>query len=463
MSTNPQQVSRDLKPVLGVFSLWGIAVGLVISGMYFGWSYGWASAGTLGFLVTTVFVALMYTTFIFSFTELSTAIPHAGGPFAYARRAFGPTGGFVAGFATLVEFVFAPPAIALAIGAYLGLQFPGLDPKMAALGAYVLFITLNALGVAIAAMFELAVTVVAVAELLIFAGVVAPGWSLANFTANGWAGSNEFTMGTWAGIFAAIPFAIWFFLAIEGAAMAAEETKNPRRTIPIAYISGILTLLVLAFLVMIMAGGVGDWTKLSNINDPLPQAMKMVVGESSGWLTMLVWVGLFGLVASFHGIILGYSRQMFALARAGYLPAYFAQVHPRFKTPVRALIGGGVVGVFAVFSDQWISFGGMSLTANIVTMAVLGALVMYIVSMASLFKLRISEPMLDRPYRAPFYPVLPAIALFCGVVCLSAVVYFNAILTVLFLGLMSLAYLYFRLTSAQRDAAPQDAMLGTVK
>jgi len=235
--------------------------------------------------------ALMYATFIFSFTELSTAIPHAGGPFAYARRAFGPTGGFIAGFATLVEFVFAPPAISLAIGAYLGLQFPSLDPKMAALGAYAIFITLNALGVGIAAMFELVVTLLAVAELLVFAGVVAPGWSMANFTANGWAGSSEFTMGTWAGIFASIPFAIWFFLAIEGAAMAAEEAKEPRRTIPVAYITGILTLVALAFLAMIMAGGVGDWKLLSNINDPLPQAMKMVVGESSTWLHMLVWIG----------------------------------------------------------------------------------------------------------------------------------------------------------------------------
>lgn len=269
MST-PKQVTRDLKPVLGAFSLWGIAVGLVISGEYFGWSYGWDKAGTLGFLVATSFVALMYTTFIFSFTELSTAIPHAGGPFAYARRAFGPVGGFLAGYATLVEFVFAPPAIALAIGAYLGLQFEGLDPKMAALGAYVIFIGLNAVGVGIAAMFELGVTLLAVAELLIFAGVVAPGWSLSNFVANGWAGADSFTLGTWAGIFASIPFAIWFFLAIEGAAMAAEEAKDPKRTIPVAYITGILTLVVLAFLVMIMAGGVGDWRTLSNINDPLP-------------------------------------------------------------------------------------------------------------------------------------------------------------------------------------------------
>jgi amino acid transporter len=174
-------IHEDLKKVLGPFQLWGIAVGLVISGEYFGWSYGWATAGTLGFLVATVLVATMYTTFIFSFTELSTAIPHAGGPFAYARRAFGPTGGFVAGFATLIEFVFAPPAIALAIGAYLNVQFPAINPKWFALGAYVSSSALNWIGVGIAAAFELFVTVLAIFELLVFMGVVAPGWSMANF------------------------------------------------------------------------------------------------------------------------------------------------------------------------------------------------------------------------------------------------------------------------------------------
>lgn len=445
--------------MLGALPLWGIAVGLVISGEYFGWSYGWASAGTLGFLIATAFVALMYTTFIFSFTELSTAIPHAGGPFAYARRAFGPTGGYIAGFATLIEFVFAPLAISLAIGAYLNVQFEGLDPKLAAVAAYAVFITLNALGVSIAATFELVVTLLAVVELLVFAGVVAPGWSLANFVAHGWAGADTFTTATWAGIFAAIPFAIWFFLAIEGAAMAAEEARDPRRTIPIAYVAGILTLVALAFLVMIMAGGVGDWRELSNINDPLPQAMKLVVGDNSAWLHMLVWIGLFGLIASFHGIILGYSRQIFALARAGYLPGYFAKVHPRFRTPVRALIAGGVVGIAAVFSDEWVTFGGQPLTANIVTMAVLGAIVMYIVSMAALLRLRRTEPDLHRPFQAPFYPVFPLLALIGGVVCLGAVVAFNVELSLLFLALMAAGYGYFRLTRRQREQAPHDEML----
>src|SRR3954447_11488311 len=83
-----------LNKSLGTLQLWGIAVGLVISGEYFGWSYGWGSAGTLGFLVTSTLVALMYTSFIFSFTELTTAMPQAGGPFEYSRRAFGPLGGY---------------------------------------------------------------------------------------------------------------------------------------------------------------------------------------------------------------------------------------------------------------------------------------------------------------------------------------------------------------------------------
>jgi ethanolamine permease len=116
-----------------------------------------------------------------------------------------------------------------------------------------------------------------------------------------------------------------------------------------------------------------------------------------------------------------------------------------------------------VFSDELITFGGQPLTANIVTMSVMGALVMYIISMAALLKLRQSEPTLDRPYLAPFFPVFPLVALGCGIVCLFAVVYFNFTLSLLFLALMAVAYAYFHFTSEQRDAAPADAMLGTAK
>jgi ethanolamine permease len=469
MSTSqPSSGAHALKPVLSTLQLWGIAVGLVISGEYFGWSFGWASAGTLGFTVTALFIAAMYTTFIFSFTELTTSIPHAGGPFAYSKRAFGPLGGYLAGAATLIEFVFAPPAIALAIGAYLNVQFPALDPKTAALGAYIVFMALNIAGVQIAATFELVVTLLAIFELLVFMGVVSPGFSVANFTKGGWAGQDAFSLAAIPGIFAAIPFAIWFFLAIEGVAMAAEEAKDPKRSIPIAYIAGIITLVLLALGVMVFAGGAGDWTKLANLNDPLPQAMKLIVGEHSGWLHMLVWLGLFGLVASFHGIIMGYSRQIFALAREAYLPAYFAQVHPRLKTPHRAILAGGVIGIAAIYSDELIKIGGQTLTANIVTMSVFGAILMYILSMLSLFKLRRDEPDMARPFRAPMFPWFPGIALVGALVCMGTMIYYNTLIFSIFVGFLAVGYAYFLSTGGQRqqaiDAAAADeddvAMVG---
>lgn len=455
--TNISNAHPMLKRTLGTIQLWGIAVGLVISGEYFGWSYGWASAGTLGFAVTALFIALMYTCFIFSFTELTAAIPQAGGPFAYSKAAYGPTGGYIAGAATLIEFLFAPPAIALAIGAYLNVQFPDLNPKLVATGAYILFMTLNIVGVSLAASFELLITVVAIGELLIFMGVVSPGFEMANFVRGGWAGQDDFSMAAIPGMLAAVPFAIWFFLAIEGVAMAAEEAKDPRRSIPIAYIAGILTLVALAIGVMVFAGGVGDWTRLSNINDPLPQAMKAIVGDNSNWLHMLVWLGLFGLIASFHAIILGYSRQIFALAREGYLPRMLAQIHPRLRTPHRAVLAGGVVGIIAIFSDNLVSFGGQTLTANIVTMAVFGAITMYLISMLSLFKLRRTAPGLVRPWRAPFYPWFPGFTVLAAGICLVTMVYYNFLIFCVYVALMVAGYVVFLISRDKRSAAGIEA------
>ena len=187
--------------------------------------------------------------------------------------------------------------------------------------------------------------------------------------------------------------------------------------------------------------------------------MKFIVGEKSGWLHMLVALGLFGLVASFHGIILGYSRQIFALARAGYLPRVLATMHPRFKTPWIAILAGGVIGILAIFSDDLIVIGGQPLTANIVTMSVFGAIVMYIISMASLFKLRRSEPNMDRPFRAPVYPFFPAFALFAATVCMIAMIYYNLLVFGIFVAMLAIGYGYFLTTAKRREESPLDDLI----
>ena len=152
-------------------------------------------------------------------------------------------------------------------------------------------------------------------------------------------------------------------------------------------------------------------------------------------------------------------RQIFALARANYLPHWFAEVHPRFKTPHRAILAGGVVGIAAIYSDQLIQFGGQTLTANIVTMSVFGAIVMYITSMLSLFKLRKSEPGMERPFKAPFYPWFPLFALLGALICLGTMVYYNLAVAGVFFGMLALGYIVFIAVKRERETAPLDEML----
>jgi ethanolamine permease len=436
-------MSNDTKPpvkllsVLKPIHIWAIGVGLVISGEYFGWNLGWGVAGTIGLLISTLLVTILYVCFIFSFTELTAMIPHAGGPFAYARRALGPIGAFIAGFATLVEFCLAPPAIAFALGSYAHFLHPSLPVLGVAIGCYVVFTAINFLGIKESAVFTLFITILAVAELLVYTGIVAPHFKIENVVKNAFPISAS-------GVFASIPFAIWLYLAIEGVAMVAEEVKDPQKNIAKGYISSIVTLVLLAITVMLVTAGIGDWRLLSHIDYPLPEAIGMVLGKQNSWTKIFAGIGLFGLIASFHSIILGYSREIFAMARAGILPRILSVVHKRFHTPHFALLSGGVIGLIALLTGT---------TGQVITMSAIGALAMYIVSMISLLVLRKKEPNTVRPFRTPFYPWFPVIALLLSAISLVAVIWFNPMEGLLFLALMAAGLILFIATGAHKRSA----------
>ncbi|WP_374950314.1 ethanolamine permease [Mucilaginibacter sp.] len=435
--------NKQLKKVLRPVHLWAIAVGLVISGEYFGWNFGWAVSGTVGFLIATLLVTVMYVAFIFSYTELTAAIPHAGGAFAYAYRAMGPFGGLIAGYATLVDFLFATPAIAFALGSYLHFLYPVVDVFWSAVAFNIVFILLNIWGVKESAGFSVFITILAVAELLLFMGVVGPHFKMANFM------TNPMPFG-WAGVFAALPFAVWFYLAIEGVAMVAEEVKDPKRNIPRGYLSALATLVFLALGVMIFAGGITDWHKLSALDYPLPEAIGIALGKTSGLTQLFASIGLFGLIASFHGTILASSRQVFAMARSGFLPGPLAVVNHQFKTPHWAIVAGGLVSFIALYTGT---------TSQIIILSVMGAVVMYMMSMVSLFVLRRREPLLERPFRAFFYPVFPAIALLLSAVCMVAIMYYNFKISLLFFGGLALCLLVFMLMGIHKKPVLDDELM----
>ncbi len=430
-------MAENLKKVLSPFMLWGLGVGYVISGMYFGWNLGLKEGGTLGLAIATGIIIVLYTCFSFSYAELACSIPRAGGVFDYTKKAFGNQWGFVAGIAQIIEFVFAPPAIAFGIGAYFNLFFPDIPILFIAITAYVLFTALNIYGVKAAATFELIITIIAVIEILIFAGVTLPHFHYSNLE------KNAFPNG-WAGVFAALPFAIWFFLGIEGLANVAEEAQNPQKDIQKGFSSALLTLVFLCIIVFIAAIGVGGWEAIVYKNgitgetsdSPLPLAMGQIVGSNSLLFHLLLTVGLFGLIASFHGLILASGRSTFEFGKVGFAPTFLGQIHAKFKTPANALLVNMCFGIIALFTNK---------TAEIITISVMGALSLYILAMLSMIQLRRKEPQLDRPFKAPLYPLTPIVALVLALVSLVFIAINNASLFFIYLGIHIICFLLFKL------------------
>lgn len=399
-----ENLTRVLKPI----HLWALAVGLVISGNYFGWSYGFAAGGVMGLALALIPVTIFYVTFILSYSELATAIPHAGGPSAYARRAMGKFGGYLNGISCLIEFVFAPPAIALAVGGYVHALLPAIDPMVATVAAFFFFIFLNYLGMKTSATFELTVTVIALLGLVIYWGLAAPHFDAARVLA------TPFLPHGFEGVMAAVPFAIWFFLAIEGGAMSAEEMVDPQRDIPKGFLSGMATLLVMAVLTLFLTAGVADIDAVAAVDFPLPLALSAVYGDGSLPVLLMSGIGLFGLVASLHGIIVGYSRQTYAMARTGYLPKFLARIDEKHHTPVWALVLPGIVCLFTALTG---------LTDLVITIACYGSVVMYLTSLISFLILRHKEPALKRPFKVPGIAISiisVLMAIFCLVSLLMA-------------------------------------------
>lgn len=424
-----------LERSLGPFMLWGLGVGYVISGMYFGWNLGLPQGGTLGLAISTFFITIMYVFFTFSYAELACAIPKAGGAFDYATRAFGADIGFITGMSQLIEFVFAPPAIAFAIGAYFHEFFPLIPINTIAIMAFMIFTALNISGVKAAARFELFITIFAVIELLIFAGVTLPHFKAANLTLNAFPNGIP-------GIFASIPFAIWFYLGIEGIANVAEETVNPQKNVVRGFGSAILTLVLLCFLTFIASIGVGGWEAIvysspgsAASDSPLPMALFHIVGKQSLMYHLLLTIGLFGLIASFHGIILAAGRVTFEFGRVGYFPSMLGKTHKKFHTPAVALLANMLIGIGALFTGK---------TAEIITIACFGAITLYILSLLTFFKLRINDPHLARPFRANFYPYAQVIALVIALISLISMVIYNPLLALLFTGLLLFSYVWFK-------------------
>ena len=394
---------RGLRRYAGVWSLWALGVGAVISGDFFGWNFGLTSSGFGGLLVATVLITGMYAGLCFSIAEMAAALPHTGGAYSFARSAMGPWGAYITGLAENMEYILTPAVIVVGIGGYLGAIFG--TPEGAAplwwLAAYALFVGLNVAGVETTFRFTVLITALALGVLVVFWVAAMPHfdieWALNVIPEPG--RSRWFPRGS-AGVLSALPFAIWFFLAIEQLPLAAEEAHAPARDLPRGLLYGLLTLVVAAFLTLFLNAGIAPGSQgLGASEEPLFEGFKTIFGAGLG-TKLLALVAVTGLVASFHSIIFAYGRQIFSLSRAGYFPRWLSRTHRRRRTPHVALVVGALLGYVVAYGIHALG-SEHPVGAVLLNMAVFGAVIAYALQMLSYILLRVRLPNIERPYRSP--------------------------------------------------------------
>jgi ethanolamine permease len=420
---------RGLRRHAGVTSLWALGVGAVISGEYYGWNFGLGTGGFGGLLIAGVIMAIMYYGLVYSIAEMSPALPHTGGAYSFARSAMGPWGGFLTGLAENMEYVITPAVVVGAMGLLMQQIVVGLfevGGKFAADGSitgiawwnslpfwwavfYVIFVGINIIGIEATMKFTVAITVLSILVLAFFfiAALVSGKFDPSLWTnipkgggdalAGGGGPLLPFGIG---GIFKALPFAIWFFLAIEEVPLAAEESMDPRRDVPRGSVLAMHTLVIAAVLTLFINTGLPGGASLYGASGfPLLDGFKAVFsGEKVAYLLGILF--MIGLIASFFTIIYAYGRNTYSLSRAGYFPSFLSVTHGERKTPHVALIAGAVVGyavAVLVFILQEAELGAQ-IVAALLNMAVFAAVISYILQMVSFVLLRRNLPNIERPY-----------------------------------------------------------------
>jgi ethanolamine permease len=390
-----------LNKPLGVIHIWALGVGVVITGMYFGWNFGLPVGGPVGVFVASLIVCVLYLAWVLALSELSVAMPFAGGPLAFGRRAVGKWFGFLMGWSMFLECLFATIGTGLAAGGYVAFLINPEHPDrkvttVCAILCALVFLAIQYCGVKQQAVIMLWLTYAAMAALVWFWLGAAPGASLGRvFT-------QPLLPSGWLGVLGAVPYALWWLVIIETVALAAEEAHQPHVSVPRGLVLAQITLVTLVLLTWWFASAAAPYTETGAVDYPLPLVFKKVWG--TGWfLSAFSALAVTGMVASYNGMIYATSRQSFSLGRAGYLPKWLGAVHRTRRTPhVSLVVWTGVTILFVLFGHYY-----EKATAVAILISTLTAVIWYALAIVCLLILRRKEPELFRPYKVPAYPSLP--------------------------------------------------------
>jgi len=349
------------------------------------------AAGMAGYAIVPIVVicGILSLLTMFSYAELGTAIPLAGGEYTFSKVAYGGFTSFLTGWFEWLSNMFYTALSSIGFAYVVSYLFPEINKPLTAVIVVIVFAIINLRGTKETATAETIITIVVLVILAIFV-----------------IGTVSFGQGTPSepttspieifGVFAATAYLFELYLGAEAVAAAQAEVKNPGRNIPLAIVLSAIVLIVLYTSVVVVAVDIVPPDVLSKQDSPIA----FVAGQALGPVgAVLITVGLAiaGLAAT-NEAILAQSRVLYAMSRDGYLPKGLCKIHKRFSTPHVAIV------VSAIFT---IIFAATGLVNFVVYAVNLGFIIGFSIVNLSVIKLRKIAPHLKRPFKVPLYPLTP--------------------------------------------------------
>lgn len=412
----PHGTKVGLLRVLGPAHVWALGVGIVLVGEYMGWNFAVGKGGAYAALIACWFAGILYTCVAMIDSEVTSTVASAGGQYTQAKHIVGPLMAFNVGLYLVFAYTMLEAANAITAGylfsvvATMSGHTEALDQRPFIILVIMFLAWLNYRGVLATLTFNLVITAVAFAAILILffstSGILGGGIMDHAALFEG----HELPYG-WIGVLAAMHFGLWYYLGIEGTTQAAEEVRSPARALPFGTLAGIMTLLIAASLTWYVCSGVLPWEFLGDgVNGSVAPLFDTArLSGSTGLVWLLGFGTLFATLASANGCINDASRAWFAMARDKYLPGWFGAVHPKYRTPYRAIVF--LVPIALIFAL------GAPLD-QVITFSILSGLLGYTFMPLNILMFRKKWPLnsIKRGYEHPFHPI-PAIVLLslCGI------------------------------------------------
>jgi APA family basic amino acid/polyamine antiporter len=421
-----EKQEHQLKRALGWFDLTMMGIGAIIGAGIFT-SIGTAIAGNAdrpgagpAIVISLIVCAVACTFAALCYAEFAAMIPIAGSAYTYAYATLGETIAWIIGWDLIIEYAVGNIAVAISWAAYfkqmmagLGLHIPdwistdlrsGLaNPEIVASAPHLfgLPIIVNVPAMAITAVITW-ILVVGIREsawannLMVAIKMIIMGLFLVvgfRFVSpDNW---QPFWEAGWAGVQAGAAIIFFSYIGFDAVTTAAEETRNPKRDLPIGLLASLGLCTVVYIAIALVLTGIIPWRQLG-VADPLAFALAFIRQDwAAGVLS-------FGAVMAMAAVLLvfqlGQPRIFFSMSRDGLLPAIFSRVHPRYRTPHVTTIW---TGIFVMFFSAFASID------EVVELTNIGTLFAFVLVCGGVVVLRYANPHHPRPFRTPWSPVLP--------------------------------------------------------